>query len=55
MVLCEESIYTNNEIRMSVEAVMALAVKVTVSWNVIPGSTVTYAPAFQTNLMPPSP
>jgi hypothetical protein len=54
MVLCEESIYANNEISMSVEAVTALAVKVTVPWNVIPGSAVTYVPKFQTNLMPPS-
>jgi hypothetical protein len=44
MVLCEESIYTNYEIRMKVGAVTALAVKVTVPWNVIPGNAVTYAP-----------
>jgi hypothetical protein len=54
MVLCEESIYANNEIRMNVEAVTALAVKVTVPWNVIPGSAVTYAPQFQTNLLSPA-
>jgi hypothetical protein len=54
MLLCEESIYTNNEIRMKVETVTALAVKVSVPWNVIPGSAVTYAPKFQTNLLPPS-
>jgi len=42
MVLCEESIYTNNEMRtcMNVEALTALAVKVTTPWNVIPGSLV---------------
>jgi hypothetical protein len=44
----------NNELRMCVDAVTALAVKVTVSWNVIPSSTVTYSPTFQTNLLPPS-
>jgi hypothetical protein len=54
MVLCEESIYTNNEIRLSVEAVKALAVKVTMPWNEISGSAITYVPTFQTNLLPPS-
>ena len=52
MVKCEESIYANNEIRMSVEAVTALAVKVTVSWSMIPGSALTYALTVQTNLLP---
>ena len=36
---------------MSVVAVTALAVKVTVPWNVIPCSALTYAPTFQTNLL----
>lgn len=40
--------------RMSVETVTTLAVKVTVPWNVIPGSAVTHAPTFQTNLLPTS-
>jgi hypothetical protein len=42
MALCEESIYTINEICMCmhVEALTALAVKVTMPWNVIPGSLV---------------
>ena len=39
---------------MTVEAVTALAAKATVSWNVIPGSAVTYVTKFQTNLLPPS-
>jgi hypothetical protein len=45
MALCEELIYTNNEIRTGLEAV---------HWKVIPGSLVPYVPTFQTNLLPTS-